>query len=103
MLSNGPCQNKAAASKPPLSEAGSLFICLSAGISLPTSSRRHQIPEKFLGEKPKIRKRVAIHLQGLFCFISGKLGESHDSVLAEENLSLAFEVSLAFQRSLAQD
>lgn len=34
---------------------------------------------------------------------SGQLGESYDSVLAEENLSPAFEVPPAFQRSLAQD
>lgn len=68
MLSNGPCQNKAAASKPPLSDAGSLLICLSAGISLPTSSRRHQIPEKFLGKNLKSGREWLFICRA--CFVS---------------------------------
>lgn len=49
----------------PLISAGSSLICLSAGVSSPTSGHRHQMtPEKFVGEQRKSKKRVAIHLQG---------------------------------------
>lgn len=57
------------------------------------------MPEKFVGENGKIKKRVAINLPGFFC----PLGESSGSLLAEENLSPALEVPPAFQKSLARD
>lgn len=72
-----------------------MFICLSAGISLPTSGYRHQKCQESLLEKEFKSRRVAINLPGSFC----PLGESSGPLLPEENLSPALEVHQHFKRA----
>lgn len=105
MPSDGPRQNKqVAASKFPIHARRLLAHPSAAGTAFQQVSQTPGIPGKFVGEK-SVKSGTEWLFTGrllfLFCVVLGKLGESHDSVLAEENWSLAFRVSPAFQSSLA--
>lgn len=107
MPSDGPCQNKQVAARPPRQfpiHTRRLLAYMSAtGTALPAMSQTPETAGKCVGEKCKIKDRVAIPRQGFLCWVGLGTVESHHSLLAEENGNLAFKASPAFPRSLAQD